>query len=64
MTVSNELIARVAPAAMDMVSGQVQLVTGTIPALLPLVKDGRIKPLAVTSAKRSSAMPDSRALMC
>ena len=48
----------VAPAAMDMVSGQVQLVTGTIPALLPLVKDGRIKPLAVTSAKRSSAMPD------
>jgi tripartite-type tricarboxylate transporter receptor subunit TctC len=48
----------VAPAAMDMISGQVQLVTGTIPALLPLVKDGRIKPLAVTSAKRSSAMPD------
>ena len=48
----------VAPAALDMVSGQVQLVTGTIPALLPLVKDGRIKPLAVTSAKRSSAMPD------
>ena len=48
----------VAPAAMDMVAGQVQLVTGTIPALLPLIKDGRIKPLAVTSAKRSSAMPD------
>ncbi len=48
----------VAPAALDMVSGQVQLVTGTIPALLPLVKDGRIKPLAVTSAKRSSAMPE------
>jgi tripartite-type tricarboxylate transporter receptor subunit TctC len=48
----------VAPAAMDMVSGQVQLVTGTIPALLPLIKDGRIKPLAVTSAKRSSALPD------
>lgn len=48
----------VAPAAMDMVSGQVQLVTGTIPALLPLIKDGRVKPLAVTSAKRSSAMPE------
>jgi tripartite-type tricarboxylate transporter receptor subunit TctC len=48
----------VAPAAMDTVSGQVQLVTGTIPALLPLIKDGRIKPLAVTSAKRSSALPD------
>lgn len=48
----------VAPAAMDMMSGQVQLVTGTIPALLPLIKEGRIQPLAVTSAKRSSAMPE------
>ena len=48
----------VAPATMDMIAGQIQLVTGTIPALLPYIKDGRIKPLAVTSAKRSSAMPD------
>lgn len=48
----------VAPAAVDMVANQVQLVTGTIPALLPLIKDGRIKPLAVTSAKRSPALPD------
>lgn len=48
----------VAPAAVDMVAGQVQLVTGTIPALLPLIKDGRIKALAVTSAKRSTALPD------
>jgi tripartite-type tricarboxylate transporter receptor subunit TctC len=48
----------VAPATMDMISGQVQIVTGTIPALLPFIKDGRVKPLAVTSAKRSSALPD------
>jgi tripartite-type tricarboxylate transporter receptor subunit TctC len=48
----------VAPAAVDMVANQVQLVTGTIPALLPLIKEGRIKPLAVTSAKRSPALPD------
>ncbi len=48
----------VAPATMDLIAGQVQLVTGTIPALLPFIKDGRIKPLAVTSAKRSSALPD------
>ena len=41
-----------------MIGGQVQLVTGTIPALLPFIKDGRIKPLAVTSAKRSPALPD------
>jgi len=48
----------VAPATLDLIAGQVQLVTGTIPALLPFVKEGRIKPLAVTSAKRSSAMPE------
>lgn len=48
----------IAPATMDMIAGQVQLITGTIPALLPFIKDGRIKPLAVTSAKRSSALPD------
>ncbi len=48
----------VAPATLDMVAGQVQLVTGTIPALLPFIKDGRIKALAVTSAKRSPALPD------
>ena len=48
----------VAPATMDMLAGQVQLVTGTIPALLPFIKDGRVKALAVTSAKRSPALPD------
>ncbi len=48
----------VAPATMDMIAGQVQLVTGTIPALLPFIRDGRVKALAVTSAKRSAALPD------
>jgi tripartite-type tricarboxylate transporter receptor subunit TctC len=47
----------IAPATMDMIAGQIELVTGTIPALLPFIKDGRIKPLAVTSAKRSPALP-------
>lgn len=47
----------VAPATMDMIAGQIELVTGTIPALLPFIKDGRVKPLAVTSAKRSPALP-------
>ena len=48
----------VAPATMDMIGGQIELVTGTIPALLPFIRDGRVKPLAVTSAKRSPALPD------
>ena len=49
----------IAPATMDMIGGQIQLVTGTIPALLPFIKNGSVKPLAVTSAKRSSALPDT-----
>ena len=48
----------VAPATMDMIGGQIQLVTGTIPALLPFIKNGSVKALAVTSAKRSNALPD------
>ncbi len=48
----------IAPATMDMIGGQIQLITGTVPALNPFIKDGRIKALAVTSAKRSPALPD------
>lgn len=49
----------IAPATMDMLGGQIQLITGTIPALLPFIKNGSVRPLAVTSAKRSSALPDT-----
>ncbi len=52
----------VAPATLDMIAGHVQIVTGTIPALLPFIKDGRVKPLAVTSAKRSSALPEVQSM--
>jgi tripartite-type tricarboxylate transporter receptor subunit TctC len=48
----------VAPATLDMLAGEIQLVTGTIPALMPFIRDGRVRPLAVTSAKRSPALPD------
>lgn len=48
----------VAPATLDMIAGQIHMVTGTVPALVPFVRDGRIKALAVTSARRSSALPD------
>jgi len=48
----------VAPATQDLISGQVHMLTGTVPALLPLIKEGRIKALAVTQARRSSVLPD------
>lgn len=48
----------IAPATMDLVAGQIQLLTGTIPALMPFIRDGRVKPLAVTSARRTPVLPD------
>lgn len=48
----------IAPATMDMIGGQIHLVTGTVPALNPFIKDGRVKPLAVTASRRTPALPD------
>jgi tripartite-type tricarboxylate transporter receptor subunit TctC len=47
-----------APAVADLVGGQVQLMFDTVTAGLPQVKAGKTRALAVTTAKRSSAMPD------
>jgi tripartite-type tricarboxylate transporter receptor subunit TctC len=48
----------IAPATVDLVAGQLDLITGTIPALAPFVRDGRVKPLAVTTSRRTPALPD------
>ena len=42
----------------DVVGGRVQAVFTAIPALLPYIKAGRLRPLAVTSEKRSTGLPD------
>jgi tripartite-type tricarboxylate transporter receptor subunit TctC len=47
-----------APAISDLVSGQTQLMFDTITAGLPQVTGGKTRALAVTTAKRSSALPD------
>ena len=47
----------IAPATLDAIAGQVQLLTGTIPALAPYIRDGKLKALAVTSPERSPALP-------
>jgi len=46
------------PALQDTIGGQVQLVFGAIPATLPHVRAGRLRALAVTTAKRVAAAPD------
>jgi len=47
-----------APALTDLLGGQVQLMFSTMPPALPHVKDGKLRALAVTSAKRSPATPE------
>src|SRR3954468_17559496 len=47
-----------APALTDLLSGQVQLMIDPIIAALPLVLSGKLRALAVTSARRSSAIPE------
>jgi tripartite-type tricarboxylate transporter receptor subunit TctC len=46
------------PALTDTVSGQVQFMITTMPAVVNHVKNGRLRALAVSGAKRSPAMPD------
>lgn len=48
----------VTPAMTDTMAGQVQMVIAVIPAVLPMVRSGRLRALAVTSAKRSAIVPD------
>jgi tripartite-type tricarboxylate transporter receptor subunit TctC len=45
-------------AVTDLASGRVQLVFSDLAALLPFVKSGQVKALAVTTPKRSQILPD------
>jgi tripartite-type tricarboxylate transporter receptor subunit TctC len=47
-----------APANTDLVAGQIQLSFASTPGAMPLVKGGRLKALAISSAKRISKLPD------
>jgi tripartite-type tricarboxylate transporter receptor subunit TctC len=48
-----------APAALtDLLGGQLDFYFATIPTALPHVKSGKLRALAMTSAKRSTVLPD------
>ena len=47
-----------APAMIDVTGGQIQLLFGAAITLAPFVKSGRLKALAVGSARRSPSYPD------
>lgn len=46
------------PIYTDLISGQITIYMGTVPAALPLTKAGRLKALATTSTKRSRVYPN------
>ena len=46
------------PAMVAAMGGQTQLIIGTSVGLLPHVRTGKLKAIAVTSAKRSAAAPE------
>lgn len=48
----------VAPAATDLISGQIQMMSGDLSTLLPQQRSGRMRGLAVTGARRSVLLPD------
>ena len=47
-----------APAMAALLANQIELYIGTVPTLSGMVKAGRLRAIAVSSAKRSPALPD------
>jgi tripartite-type tricarboxylate transporter receptor subunit TctC len=46
------------PALLDVATGSVQFMIDTINSTLPLIRDGKLRPLATATSKRSSVLPD------
>jgi tripartite-type tricarboxylate transporter receptor subunit TctC len=47
-----------APALNDLVGGHVDVLFNGLPSAIPLIKAGKLRPLAVTSLTRAGALPD------
>ncbi len=52
-----------AQSVIDTVAGRIELQFGTMAPVLPHVRSGRLRPLAVTSSKRAPALPDIPTVM-
>lgn len=46
------------PALVDLMSGQIQSMLLTIPAVMPYVQSGKVRPIATSGHKRSAALPN------
>jgi tripartite-type tricarboxylate transporter receptor subunit TctC len=47
-----------APAMLDLIAGRAQVMFDNVPTALPYIRDGKIRPLAVTAAARVEVLPD------
>jgi tripartite-type tricarboxylate transporter receptor subunit TctC len=47
-----------APALIDLISGQVQVMFDNVPTAIEFIRAGKLRPLAVTTATRSQVLPD------
>ena len=47
-----------APALQDVIAGHVQMMFATASSVVPHIRDGKLRPLAVTTLKRSTVLPD------
>ncbi|MGH8618082.1 MAG: Bug family tripartite tricarboxylate transporter substrate binding protein [Burkholderiales bacterium] len=47
------------PAGVDLMAGNIELLFNNMPELVPFVKAGKMKAIAVTSAKRDPVLPDT-----
>src|SRR3954471_23600608 len=50
------------PAVTDMLGGQVQVIFDSMPSIIPHIRSGALRALAVTTAARSSQLPDTPAV--
>jgi tripartite-type tricarboxylate transporter receptor subunit TctC len=46
------------PALVDLMSGQIQAMLLTIPAVMPYIQSGKVRAIATSGSKRSPALPD------
>ena len=47
-----------APAVQDLLGGRVQLMFDNLPSVLPLIRSGQLRALAVTTVQRAAQLPD------
>jgi tripartite-type tricarboxylate transporter receptor subunit TctC len=51
------------PAAVDLMAGHIELLFQNMPELVPFVKAGKMRAIAVTSAKRDPVLPETTTML-